>query len=78
MKTKDAEELMILIKQGVAYIKYDYEECVFKIRTHENEMQEAWVKFHGERPYKLRTDSRLLYEAMHAMDVITEDEFLDY
>ena len=78
MKTKNAEELIKIIKQGVAYLKYDYEECVLKIKSSENEMQEVLVKFRGDRPHKLRFDSRLLYEAMHAMDVITEQEFLDY
>jgi hypothetical protein len=78
MKTKNAEELIMFVKQGVVYLKYDYEECVFKIKSNENEMQGAWVKFPGERPYKLKFDSKLLYDAMHAMDVISEQEFLDY
>lgn len=78
MKTKNAEELLIILRQGVAFLKYDYEECVFKIVSVESELKEAWVKFHGEIPYELSIDSKLLYEGMHAMDLITEQEFQDF
>ena len=78
MMQKSLVEIYKLFKQEVAYIRYDYEECVFKIVSSDKEMKEAWVKFHGERPYKLKLDSRLLFEAMVGMDVITEEEFKDF
>jgi hypothetical protein len=78
MKPKNVEELVTLVQEGVIYLKYDYEECVFKIVSKDKDIKEAWVKFPGERPYRLRIDSRLLYEAMLALDVICEQEFQDY
>jgi hypothetical protein len=67
----------ILIKDGVLYIRDDFEGAVFKF-TGTGKGSFCEVKFKGEQPYKVECTTDIACEAYLGGEIIAKEEYEKY
>lgn len=73
----DHEALLHKLYSEPVFILYDFEDCVIRSEPGK-EGPDFWVKFKGEKEFKARPESKLVWDAVMYPVLITQEEYEKY